>query len=327
MTIIVPDLPKGFKNWWSDPSRGIKKIFTDIAGEVNGLVLGGITADSFYTADVRTIAVNTTLTELAQVTEVTASNAGLTLTLPATSAATIFDGGTYFVRNAGATHGFAIHNTGGGTILGELKPDELLILRCTADGTANGTWKYNILSGRLSSSPGRQEIPVPASAMSPSATNGCAPLAKNSIGGKTILTLDFDPSTQEYAEFSVPLPKQWDGNSDISAQFLWSHAAATDDRVVWSIEAVAIGDGAALSTAFGSAEVIADGASTGGLADREYVSSFTPVGVMGGSPAAGDMLYCRVSRVVGNAADVMAVDARLHGIRLAVTTSLANDNL
>ena len=44
-----------------------------------------------------------------------------------------------------------------------------------------------------------------------------------------------------------------------------------------------------------------------------------------GTPAAGDTVQFQINRTVLDAIDLLAVDARLHGIRLFFTTSAATD--
>ncbi len=158
----------------------------------------------------------------------------------------------------------------------------------------------------------------------PSSSSGCAVAATLAMGaGKPdIVTLDFDPAAQEYAEFSVPMPGAWN-LATVTAQYLWSHAAtATNFGVVWSLQAVAFGDGDSLSVAFGTAIEQAD---TGGAADTLYLSPETPAITIAGTPAKRDMAYLRVSRVATHGSDTLAVDARLHAVRLYITVNALTD--
>lgn len=322
MTIQIYDLPKGMKRWWSDPARGIKKMLQDIATEVNNLVLGGITADSFFAANVQTITGNTTLSVLKNVQRITANNPGLTITLPpADSAATVFDGGRYVFINDGSTNSFAIAFNGGIPFIDVVAPGDTVELYCTADSNPDGDWAWAFVN-----SAGKKEIYIPAAAMRPSVSGGCANL--NAIASAAnqpdIITLDFDGSTQEYAQFSVAMPKSWN-RGPVRAQFVWSHAAASDNRVVWSLQGLALSDDDGIANNYGTAEQVADGASSGGTANDIYITAYTPSISIGGSPSVGDVVFFRVSRVTGDAANVMAVDARLHGIRLLLTTDRGTD--
>lgn len=172
---------------------------------------------------------------------------------------------------------------------------------------------------------GTHTIFVPAGAMLPSTTNGCAPLAtvEISTGQPELVTLDFDSSVDESAQFSVAMPKSWDLGT-VTVEFLWSHAAAaTNFAVVWAAEAVAVGDDDAVAATYGTVQTVTD---SGGTTDDLYISAATPAITVGGTPAQGDMVFVRVYRDADNAADTLATDARLHGVRIRYGTSAANDD-
>lgn len=171
---------------------------------------------------------------------------------------------------------------------------------------------------------GKQTIFVPAGAMRPSATGGCAILSTiaTSANQPDIQSLDFDTTTQEYAQFTVCFPKSWN-ESTVTAQFYWSHAATTTNfGVVWDLQGVATSDDDTIAVNYGTAQQIAD---TGGTTNDEYVTSETPAITIAGTPAVGDMVHFRVSRVTGDGSDTMAIDARLMGIKLYFTTDTGND--
>ena len=57
---------------------------------------------------------------------------------------------------------------------------------------------------------GKQTIWVPAVAMYPNSTNGCADLDQTELAnGPEIKTLDFDKDSDEFAQFAVAFPKSW----------------------------------------------------------------------------------------------------------------------
>lgn len=171
---------------------------------------------------------------------------------------------------------------------------------------------------------GLHSVPVMAGAIQPSVAGGCAALSSivSAANQPDIITLDFDPSTQEYAQFAIPMPKSWNEGA-LTAEFRWSHAATTTNfGVVWNIQAVAVSDDDAIPVNFGTAQQVAD---TGGTTNDLYVTSQTPAMTVGGTPAAGDTVFFRVSRVTGDGSDNMAVDARLHSVVLYMTTDAATD--
>lgn len=171
---------------------------------------------------------------------------------------------------------------------------------------------------------GKHAIPFMAGAIAPSQTGGCAALATiaSAANQPDIVTLDFDATTQEYAQFALPMPKSWDEGT-ITAQFRWSHAATTTNfGVVWNIQAVAVSDDDAIAVSFGTAQQVAD---TGGTTNDLYHTAETPAITVGGTPATGDTVFFRVSRVTSDGSDTMAIDARLHSVVIFFTTNADND--
>jgi hypothetical protein len=170
---------------------------------------------------------------------------------------------------------------------------------------------------------GRHAVPVQAGSMIPSTVGGCAVLAAVASGTNQpdIVTLDFDASTEEYAQFSIPMPVSWNEGT-VSAVFRWSHASGASFGVVWGLQAVAVSDGDAIAAAFGTAQTVTD---TGGTANTLYISPETSAITIAGTPAAKDTIYFRVYRKAADASDTLDADARLHSIVLYLTTDAAID--
>lgn len=170
---------------------------------------------------------------------------------------------------------------------------------------------------------GVQMLPVPAAAMTARTTNGAAAGSVEATTNKgMIVSLDFDASTQEYAQFDLPMPESWDEGT-IQAEFVWSHPATTTNfGVVWGIQAVALADDDAQDAAFGTAQEVAD---TGGTTNDLYRSAKASAMTVAGSPAAGDLVRFQVYRKPSDGSDTMAVDARLQAVRLYITTAAAVD--
>lgn len=178
--------------------------------------------------------------------------------------------------------------------------------------------------GGASSTIGKHAIPIVAGAMRPSVTGGCAALAAiaSAANQPDIVTLDFDPTTQEYAQFSIPMPKSWNEGT-VTFKAIWSHPATTTNfGVVWDLQALALSDDDAIAQAYGTAQTSTD---TGGTTNDLYVSPESSSITIAGTPASEDVVFFRLSRVTGNGSDTMAVDARLHGIVLFITTDAEND--
>lgn len=135
-----------------------------------------------------------------------------------------------------------------------------------------------------------------------------------------LVTLDFDTTTQEFAQFQIAMPKSWDEGT-LVAQFLWT-AGSGSGGVVWALEAVATGDDDAFDVAFGTAQTATD---TFIVANDVHISPETSAMTVGGTPAEGDLVTFQVKRDVSDGSDTLAVDAQLIGVRLFYTTNAEND--
>jgi hypothetical protein len=171
---------------------------------------------------------------------------------------------------------------------------------------------------------GQQTIWVPAGAMISRTTSGAATGTVETATNRVMLaTLDFDTATQEFAQFAVQMPKGWNEGTLI-CQFVWSHPSTTTNfGVVWAIEAVAFANDDAADTAFGTAVQVAD---TGGTTNDIYISDETGALTVAGSPGAEEWVVFQVKRVPADGSDTMAVDARLHGVKIHYTTDAAKDD-
>ena len=170
---------------------------------------------------------------------------------------------------------------------------------------------------------GKQTIFVPASAMIPRITNGPSlgslETATNRVN---VSTLDFDPTTQEFAQFQVAMPKSWDEGT-VTFEVIWYHPSTTTNfGVVWSLAGTALSDTNALDTAFGTAVLVTD---TGGTTNTVYDSPESAAVTIGNTPAENDYIVFQVARVPADAGDTMAVDARLLGVKVFYTTNAGND--
>lgn len=170
---------------------------------------------------------------------------------------------------------------------------------------------------------GKHTVWVPASSMTPNTTNGAATGTVEMTTNKNMFnTLDFDTTTQEFAQFEVFLPKSWDLGT-VTFIPVWSHAStSTNFGVVWGLCGVARSDDDAGDVAFGTAQTSTD---TGGTTNDIYIGPESSAITIAGSPATGDTVQFRVQRNPSDGSDTMAIDARLHGIKLLITTNAATD--
>lgn len=171
---------------------------------------------------------------------------------------------------------------------------------------------------------GQHTIWVPAGAMKPAATNGAARGSAETTTNKVMVdTLDFDTATEEFAQFMIQMPKSWNEGTLI-AQYVWTHGATTTNfGVAWALEAVAMANDDPLDSAWGTEIAIVD---TGGTTNDVYISDESAAVTVAGSPGAEELVAFRITRVVGNASDNMAVDAKLIGIKIHYTTDAGTDD-
>lgn len=171
-------------------------------------------------------------------------------------------------------------------------------------------------------SQGTFDICVVANAMQSTVTNGATlSEAEMATNGNMLQYLEFDPTTQEYAQFGIAMPKGWDEGT-VTYKAYWSHpSTATNFGVVWSLRAVAVGDSDPQDVTFGTAITVTD---TGGTTNDMFISPASSALTAAGTPAASDFVMFQISRAVNNGSDTMAVDARLHSIVISIQYG-AND--
>ena len=171
---------------------------------------------------------------------------------------------------------------------------------------------------------GKETIWIPALAMYPSDTGGCAALAgtelASDINRPFLQTLAFDKDSDEAAQFSIAFPKSWNEGTITFQPFFTANTTNTGD-VKFMLKGIAISDDDALNTDFGTAQGTAK--SHSGTAYDLNVGAESSAITIGGSPAAGDQIFFAIFRDVS--ADNMSADALLTGIKIHFTTDAAND--
>jgi hypothetical protein len=166
---------------------------------------------------------------------------------------------------------------------------------------------------------GTETIFVPAGTMVSRTTNGAAGGSTEMATNKNMFkTLDFDTTTQEFAQFFIRMPKSWDEGTVTFSPVL-SHASGSGN-VVFGLAGVALSSDDAGDVAFGTAQT---SDTTIGTANDIYIGPASSAITIAGTPAAEDFVMFQVNRTV--ASDNLGVDARLHGITLYITTNAKND--
>ena len=170
---------------------------------------------------------------------------------------------------------------------------------------------------------GKETIFVPAAAMYPTTTNGCAALAQveGTAGRPEIKALDFDPSSDENAQFTVAFPKSWN-ESTITFKAFFTVTGTDSGTVSWALSGVATADNDAIDVAFGTAVAPTAKAHSGTSGDINVTAESGNV-TIAGSPSTDEMVFFNIMRDVS--ADNQTADARLLGIQIFFTTDAAND--
>lgn len=191
-------------------------------------------------------------------------------------------------------------------------------------GYGVGTSSGQLITAQNALQIGKHTIAVGASGMIPATTAGCAPLvqAETTTNKINYQYLAFDPTSIEYAHFSIPAPKSYDAST---LQFIvdWAHPSTTTNfGVRWGLEILSLDDNEALDTALGTLIGVTD---TGGTTGRMYSSAISSAVTPSNTPSKEDRLFCRISRQATDGADTMAVDAHLIGLRILYGVDAAND--
>jgi hypothetical protein len=152
---------------------------------------------------------------------------------------------------------------------------------------------------------------IPAGAMIPRVTNGPGVNASETSTNKSNYeTLDFDTTTQEYAQFWLVMPSNYGGGT-VTARFFWT-ADSGSGTVQFQLAGRALSDDDSIDTARGTAVGVSDTLIAAGDLHR---TAATGAITIAGSPAAGGMVLFEVSRDV--ASDTLGVDARLLGVEVS----------
>jgi len=170
---------------------------------------------------------------------------------------------------------------------------------------------------------GKETIFIPAQAMFGTTTNGADGQAVETTATRPELkVLDFDPGTNEYAQFSIAMPKSWNLGT-VTYQVFWSPSTTNTDTCIWALQGVSCTEGDTADVVFGTAiEVEDDGI---GTVEDVQMSAVSGAVTIAGSPADDDYTFFQVFRNAADGDDDFTGDARLLGIKLFYTTDAAND--
>ena len=194
-----------------------------------------------------------------------------------------------------------------------------------ADGditiSPNGSGSAKVGSAIVRTS-GTENIWIPAAAMTPRDNAGCAALATvaaGSSGRPDFHVLDFDKDSDEHAQFSIAMPKSWDGGN-IYYYAYWIGIAATTG-VAWGLEVLSLNDNEEFNQAYINPIIVQDD-SQGDVTELLVSAKSAAIACSG---ADNDLLCFQVYRDVSDGNDDMSGDARLWGLLLEYTTNTSTD--
>jgi len=162
---------------------------------------------------------------------------------------------------------------------------------------------------------GTQTIWIPAAAMRPTSSNGCAAITdvETTSGRPDLQVLDFDTSADEHAQFQIGFPKSWNEGT-ITFRVFWT--------VAWGLQGVSVANDATIDVAYGTAIVVTDDNIS---AAEDCLVTATSSAVTIASAAVDTMTFFRIFRDISDGNDDMAEDARLLGVQIFFTTDAVND--
>jgi hypothetical protein len=161
-------------------------------------------------------------------------------------------------------------------------------------------------------------IYIDAAAMVPRTTNGAEALTKEFATNYIMIDyLAYDSSTEEGAQFKLPMPDEWDRGT-IKVKFYWDAAATASGTCVWGISAGSYSDSDAIDAALGTEVTVTDTLLTVG---DVHISDATAAVTVGGSPALEDLI---VFQVVAKTSGTIAVDQFLMGVAIQYKEDTSN---
>ena len=229
--------------------------------------------------------------------------------------ATVTSGGAYDLildTNSGTNSGtITITDAANGDIT--IAPDGTGVAKAVDGADATGAIKIA----------GTETIWVPAQAMFGTTTNGAAAEAVETTAVRPELkVLDFDASTNEYAQFSIAMPKSWNLGT-VTWQAFWSPSTTNGGDCIFGLQGVGCANDDTADVVFGTATEVTDTAI--GTVEDVQVTSASTATTIAGTPADDDLTFFQLFRNAADGSDTFTGDARVMGIKLFYTTDAAND--
>jgi len=196
----------------------------------------------------------------------------------------------------------------------------------TLDGKGTGVAAIGsgaTVGGNLILQAGIHTLWIPAAAMRPTSSNGCAAITdvETTSGRPDLQVLDFDTGSDEHAQFQIGFPKSWNEGT-VTYRIFWTSVATDTDGVAWALQGVSVANDGTIDVVYGTAIVVTDDNIS---AAEDCLVTVTSGSVTIASAAVDTMTFFRIFRDVSDANDDMAEDARLIGAQIFYTIDAGND--
>ena len=258
----------------------------------------------FITASSTDTLTNKTVTSPAIGTKISDTNGNELINLTATSSAV----NEFTIANAATGNGPVLSSTGETNVDININPKGTGVLK-------SGSSAVKIA--------GKETIWVPAPAMYGATTNPAdAQQVETTATRPDMKVLDFDASTDEFAQFSIAMPKSWNEGT-LTYQVYWTPGSTNTGDCIFGLQAVACADSDTIDVAYGTAVNVTD-AGIGTVEDQQ-ISAESGALTVAGSPAAGELTYFQLFRDANAGGDTFTADARVLGVKIFFTTDAAND--
>lgn len=129
--------------------------------------------------------------------------------------------------------------------------------------------------------------------------------------------INYDATTQEYAQVRFLLPPEWD-YGPVKVKLYWSTAYTAESGVVFDLRGLSASDGATIDTALGESVSVSD-TNTG--AGKVNITAASTAITLAATPAKHDVLWLEVYRNTVAAGDVIESDVSLLGVQLQYNES------
>ena len=151
------------------------------------------------------------------------------------------------------------------------------------------------------------------------ATNDVRTATSGDTDHSSFAVLDFDQSTDEHAEFSGIMPRNYDGGG-VTITIGWS-SGLTTGNVIWNTAFKSFSDDAddMDSKAFATAQASSAVATPSAAGEIGYDTTTHTDGAQMDSVAVGEYFRLRVTRDANNASDTLAGDAELVFVEIRET--------